>query len=68
MQFFYSEVLKLTQLLLVMPATNAVSKRTFSGMCVITTRIENTQNTKYIDLIVPYCFMYTSTGLTGLTF
>ena len=35
MQFFYSEVLKLTQLLLVMPATNAVSEGTFSVMRVI---------------------------------
>ena len=35
MQLFFSEVLKLTQLLLVMPATNAVSERTFSAMRVI---------------------------------
>ena len=35
MQAFFSEIVKLTQLLLVMPATNAVSERSFSAMRVI---------------------------------
>ena len=45
MQVFYSEILKLTQLLLVMPATNTVSERTFSALHVI----KNNMNTSNIS-------------------
>ena len=60
MQVFYSEVFKLTQLLLVMPATNAVSERTVSAMRVIknynmrTNSTQNRPNNTILHVILLY--------------
>ena len=46
---FYSEVIKLLKLILVMPATNAISERSFSGLKRVKTYLRTTMTQRRLN-------------------